>query len=144
MISSGNPHRRPYGSLKKKKAKAAAKPKRRTVEERAIAQFWAEMATKDRAPFLGGWMLPDVGVEQRGEAPGKLFTHDAYGAMRRIAWQYRSTRDDEESAYLHVALQVLADRVKRRPGINPADVDHVVGCLMGGDKCFCSLCRGQY
>ncbi len=88
-----------------------------------------------QALFLG-----QSGTEYLGESPGRVFGHEAYGALRRIAWKYRAARNDEASARLDVAMQVIGDRVKARPGVVAADVDRVIECLKA-DRCGCERCR---
>ena len=89
------------------------------------------------------WCFPQ-GVEDLGDTPpGVDLSHPAYGTLRRIAWRYRSERNEDRSIRLDVAMQQVADRVKARAGVLAADVDRVMQCLKA-DRCGCDRCRYGY
>jgi hypothetical protein len=84
--------------------------------------------------------VADTGVEQLGSIPGKDFTHEAYRVLRHIAWKYRAARSDSDLLRFNEAMSAVAGRLKRRPSVNPDDVDRVIECLIA-DRCGCDRCR---
>jgi hypothetical protein len=110
------------------------------VSDLALEFVWLEFSLVAGEGPSRGALLGHTGIEGQGDTPGRVFGHEAYAALRRLAWRYRAERNDYASAQLDVAMQVVADRVKARPGVVAADVDRVVQCLKA-DRCGCDRCR---
>ncbi|MFH1043929.1 MAG: hypothetical protein V1796_02460, partial [Pseudomonadota bacterium] len=56
------------------------------------------------------------------------------------AWCSRMARNEELADLLRGSMGIIGDRVKKRLGVDSAEVDRVIECLKA-DRCGCDRCR---